>query len=92
MTQNDTSFRMSVFWAPWEYGSKYAYYHSLLRYFVYKIIYDIKAVIAFFLRKMQQNFAQSQCFPIHTTKRVVLRFHKINAPLRLAENSQILPT
>jgi hypothetical protein len=34
---------------------------------------------------MQQNFAQSQYFPIN-----VLRFHKINAQLRLAKNSQIL--
>jgi hypothetical protein len=34
-------------------------------------MYDIKTVIAFFLRKLPQNFAQSQHFPIHTTKRVM---------------------
>jgi hypothetical protein len=32
-------------------------------------MYDIKAVIASFLRKLQQNFAQSHYFPTHTTKR-----------------------
>jgi hypothetical protein len=53
-------------------------------------MYDIKAVIASFLRKLQQNFVQSQYFPIHTTKCVVLRFHKINVRLRLAKNSQLL--
>jgi hypothetical protein len=42
---------------------------------------DIKAVIASFLRKLQQNFAQSQYFPIHTTKRVVMGFHSISAQL-----------
>jgi hypothetical protein len=31
-------------------------------------MYDIKAVIASFLRKVQQNFAQSQYFLIHTTE------------------------
>jgi hypothetical protein len=56
MTQNDTSFRMSVFWAPWEY--------------------DI----------------ESQYFQIHTMKRVVQRFHKMNERLLLAKNSEILPT
>jgi hypothetical protein len=35
-------------------------------------MYDIKTVIASFLRTLQQNFAQSQYFPIHTTKRVVM--------------------
>jgi hypothetical protein len=48
-------------------------------------MYDIKAVIASFLRKLQQNFAQLQYFPIHTTKRVALRFHKMNARLSLAK-------
>jgi hypothetical protein len=38
-------------------------------------MYDIKIVISSFLRKLQQNFAQSQYFPIHTTKRVVMGFH-----------------
>jgi hypothetical protein len=52
-------------------------------------MYDIKTIIASILRKMQQNIAQSKYFPIHTTKRVVLRFHKINARLRLAKNSKI---
>jgi hypothetical protein len=37
----------------------------------YKIMYDIKAAIASFLSKLQQNFVQSQYFSIHTTKRVV---------------------
>jgi hypothetical protein len=45
---------------------------------LYKTMYNIKAVIASFLLKLQQNFAQSQDFPIHTTKRVVLRFCKMN--------------
>jgi hypothetical protein len=55
-------------------------------------MYDIKAVIVSFLRKLTQNFAQSQYFSINTTKRVVLRFHKMNTRLWLAKNSQILPT
>jgi hypothetical protein len=55
-------------------------------------MFNIKAVIASFHRKMQQNFAQSQYFSIHTTERVVLRFHKINVQLLLANISQILPT
>jgi hypothetical protein len=55
-------------------------------------MHDIKAVIASFLRKLQENFAQSQYFPIHTMKRVVLRFHKMNARLWLAKNSQIYQT
>jgi hypothetical protein len=38
-------------------------------------MYDIKAIIASFLRELQQNIAQSQYFPIHTTKRVVMGFH-----------------
>jgi hypothetical protein len=38
-------------------------------------MYDIKSVIASFLRKLQQNFAQSQYFPIYTTKGVVMGFH-----------------
>jgi hypothetical protein len=54
-------------------------------------MYDIKAVIASFLGKLQQDFAQSQYFSFHTTKRAVLVFHKINARLRLAKISQILP-
>jgi hypothetical protein len=67
MTQNDPSFRMSVFWAPWENAMQ-----MCLLSFVSTIIY---LHIASFLRKLQQNFAQSQYFPIHTTKRVVLRLH-----------------
>jgi hypothetical protein len=39
-------------------------------------MYDIKTVIASFLRKLQQNFAQSQDFPIHTTKHVVMGLTK----------------
>jgi hypothetical protein len=54
-------------------------------------MYDIKTFIASFLRKLQQNFVQSQYFPIHTTKRVVLRFHEVNAQLWLANISEILP-
>jgi hypothetical protein len=55
MTQNDTSFRMSVFWAPWEYGVKVC-----LILFSSTIIYlQNNAVIASFLRKLQQNFAQA---------------------------------
>jgi hypothetical protein len=50
---------------------------SLLRKFIYRTIYDAKTVIASFLRKLQENFAQSQYFPIHTTKRVVMGFHQI---------------
>ena len=55
-------------------------------------MYDIKAVIASFLRKLQQNFAHSQYFPIHTMKRAVLGLHSIKAQLWLAEIFQILPT
>jgi hypothetical protein len=44
-------------------------------------MYDFKAVIASFLRKLQQNLAQSQYFPIHTTKRAVMGFHSIKAQL-----------
>jgi hypothetical protein len=35
-----------------------------------------KQVIASFLRKLQQKFAQSQYFPIHTTEGVVMGFHQ----------------
>jgi hypothetical protein len=48
-------------------------------------MYVIKTVIVSFLGKLQQNFAQSLYFPIHTKKRVVLRFHKMNAWLLLAK-------
>jgi hypothetical protein len=44
-------------------------------------MYDTKTVIASFFRKLHQNFAQSQYFPIHTTKRVVMGFHQISAQL-----------
>jgi hypothetical protein len=84
MTRNDTSFRMSVLWAPWEYAKQ-----LYLLPFSSTIIY---LQIATFLRKLQQNFAQSQYFPIHITKGIVLRFHKMNVRLWLAKNSQILPT
>ena len=44
---------------------------------IYRTMYDTKAVIALFLRKLQQNFAQSQYFPIHTVKRAVfIKLHK----------------
>jgi hypothetical protein len=72
---------------PGNMPCKFAYYRSLLRWFIYKIMYDIKTVIASFLRKLQQNFAQSQYFSIHTTKRVVMGFHWISAQLWLAINS-----
>jgi hypothetical protein len=88
MTQNDTSCRISVFWAPWEYAIQM----FLLPFSIYRTMYDIKTVIASFLRKLQQNFAQSQYFPIHTTKRAVLGFLSISAQLWLAKNSQIPPT
>jgi hypothetical protein len=41
-------------------------------------MYNIKAVIASFLCKMHQNFAQSQYLPIHTTKRrLTLRWENL---------------
>ena len=48
-------------------------------------MYDIKAVIASFLRKLQQNFAHSQYFPFHTMKRAFLGLHSIKAQLWLAK-------
>jgi hypothetical protein len=74
MTQN-ISFRISVVWASWEYVMQMCLppFSSTIIYL--KTKYDIKAVIASFLCKLQQNVAQLQHFPIYTTKRVVLRFY-----------------
>jgi hypothetical protein len=86
MTQNDTSFRMSVFWMPREYAICKCAFTTIL-FYDNLTMYDIKAVNASFLCKLQLNFAPLQYFPIHTTKRVVLRFHKMNTQLWLAKNS-----
>jgi hypothetical protein len=59
---------------PGNMPCKCAYYRSHLRLFIYRTMFDIKTVIVSFPRKLQQNFAQLQYFPIHTTKRVVLRY------------------
>jgi hypothetical protein len=85
MTQNDTSFKMSVFWAPWENATQMCLLSLSSTVTIRNHVHDIKAVIASFLRKLQQNFAETQYFPIHTTKRVVLEFHKMNARLWLAK-------
>jgi hypothetical protein len=88
MTQDSTILRMSAFWAPW----KCAYYCSILRWIIYKTIYDINAVIAPFLRKLQRYAAQLRYFLIHTTKHAVNECTEYMRDLRLAKSFQILST
>jgi hypothetical protein len=85
MTQNDTSLRMSVFWAPREYAMQIflLLFSSMINYLQNHIQYDISAVIASFLRKLQQ------ILPIHTTKHAVTERTEYMRDLRLAKSFQI---
>jgi hypothetical protein len=58
---------------------------------IYKIMYEINAFITSFVRKLQENIAESWGFPIHTAKCVILRSWRINAQLWLGKIFHILP-